>query len=100
MKLHLLKIKKLKPELQNCILADGEFTPLISKEKMLFILMDADNSFRFKDFEHNMSKLELNNLIVNCYKDILNEMPDRLTTNQFKIVDLTAKKCVFEKLKK
>ena len=89
--------KKSFPEMKRCIQTEVEFTPIVSKEKMLLTIMDTDSYERFSNFKPNMSRLELHNLVAHCYKAALEKTPPTMTMNQFKTVELNVQKCVFEK---
>lgn len=75
------QMKEIQSKLNSCVDSKSEFTPVYSKEKMILALMDMDNSHRFPEFKHSLTKLGYNNLLVNCYKIALKKMPDILTLN-------------------
>lgn len=91
------QLRQIKPEIQKCVQSQGEFTPIISKEKMLFLVKDRDNYNKFSKFKPNISRLELNNLVADCYRVVLEKLPPVISMNQFKIVELNVEKCIFEK---
>ncbi len=91
-------IEERKPELEQCIRTKIEFTPIISKKRMIFFVKDRDNSADFSKFSPNISKLDLNNLVANCYQDALEELPLNITVNQVKTVTLEVQRCVYKNL--
>jgi hypothetical protein len=99
MTITLSQLKSIRPDIERCVQIEGEFTPIVSKDRLIFAMMDGDNSERFSQYKSNMSRLELNNSVVECCRTALEKMPPMLTMNQFKSFELEVEKCMFDTFK-
>ena len=90
------QIDTIEPKLKRCFQIQGKLTPIVSKEKMLLFIKDRDNYQSFSEYNPNLNRLELNNLVANCYQEASEELPPVITINQVNTVELYVQKCVFE----